>query len=204
MLTTTSGTRSWSWMKWYTARGRQGISGAASEPVSIFTSPDRNAARATRAAALPWSGCRSFKALAITTEGCNRRIAEMTFRKLSSLMSKKPSASPKFSRCDTPRMPAAAVASAARISAEPLVPSSPLVKSTIAHVLPSAASLAKVPPADNSTSSGWAPNARTSTCTVEWLMAQRYSALPKAPRKPLVLEFISLIPIFGRSVPTTL
>ena len=48
------------------------------------------------------------------------------------------------------------------ISAEPLVPSSPLVKSTIPTFFPWETNLAIVAPHPSSTSSGWAPKAKKS------------------------------------------
>ncbi len=80
---------------------------------------------------------------------------------------KNPSAKAKFSLTETPSILAAVVASLSRIFAEPLVPNSPLVKSSIPTFFPKETSLAMVAAQPNSTSSGCAPIASMSNFIVK-------------------------------------
>ena len=75
----------------------------------------------------------------------------------------KPSFILRFSLAEIPKISDAVAASCALVSLVPLVPNSPSVRSMMATFFPSEINFAIVPPQPNSTSSGCAPIAKTST-----------------------------------------
>ena len=147
-----------------TRLGRQGSCNVPfSSWVSIFVKPLRKQESFTNRFPFPWSICRSVIALHSTIFGLYCLILEMTCLWWASSLTKKASLNLRFSRCCTPRIDAAAVASSFLNSIDPRVPNSPWVRSISTTDLPCAIERAIVPAQPSSTSSGWAPKASRST-----------------------------------------